>query len=69
MIFYIVFCSIKINDDIIRVGNIEIKKRKFHNFKYPINIKNVDIDKIIIFKKISFARNGFIYLTDYKDDN
>ena len=33
------------NKEIITFGNIEIEKRKFHYFKYPININNVDIDK------------------------
>ena len=36
------------NKDIITFSNTDIEKRKFHYSKYPINIKNVDVDKIII---------------------
>ena len=41
--------------------NTEIEKRKFHYSKYLININNVDVDKIIISKKISFSKRGFEY--------
>lgn len=34
--------------EIITFVDIKIEKRKFHHLKYPININNVDIDKIII---------------------
>ena len=34
---------------IIKLGDIEIQKQKFDQHKGPISIKNVDIDKIVVF--------------------
>ena len=47
-----------------------ILKLKNVNFtsQYPISIKNVDIDKIIIFYKVSFDRKGFKYFIGHKND-
>ena len=42
-------------------GDIEIERCKFHYCKYPINIDDVDVDKIRISKKVSFCRKGFKY--------
>ena len=47
---------------IITFGDIEIQKQKFHQHKGPISIKNVDMDKIVVFSK-----KGFIYFIGYKD--
>ena len=40
---------------IIKFGDIEIKKQKFHQHKRPISIKNVDINKIVVSNKASFG--------------
>ena len=53
--------------EILKFGDIE--KRKFHYFKYPIGIYNVDIDKILISNKIYFYKKGFSYFVGYKDHN
>ena len=34
---------------IIKFGDIEIQKQKFHQHKRPISIKNIDINKIVVF--------------------
>ena len=47
------------NKEIITFGDIEIEKNKFHCSKHRINIINVDVDRIIISKKIPFCKNGF----------
>ena len=49
-------------------GVTEIKKRLFHYSKYPININNVDIDKIIESIKVSVGKKGFKYFIDFKDN-
>ena len=41
---------------ITKVGDIEIKKQKFHQHKRPISIKNIDINKIVLSNKVSFGK-------------
>ena len=38
---------------IIKFGDIEIEKQKFHQHKRPILMKNIDINKIAVYNKIS----------------
>ena len=52
---------------IIKTGDIEIKKQKFHKHRRPISIKNIDINKIVISNKVSFGKNGFKYFIGRKD--
>ena len=51
----------------ITFGDIKIKKQKFHQHKRPTSIDNIDVDKIVVSKKVSFDRNRFEYFIDYKD--
>ena len=46
---------------ILKLGEIETKKQKFHSSKSPIAIVDVDIDKILISDK-------FQYFFGYKND-
>ena len=39
---------------IIRLGDNEIGKQKFHQHKRPISIKNININKILVSNKASF---------------
>ena len=39
---------------IIKYGNIEIKKQKFHQHK-----KDIDINKIVVSNNVSFGKKGF----------
>ena len=54
---------------IIKFGDIEIEKRKFHQHKRPISIINIDINKIIVSNKeiFTFGKKGFKYFIGYKD--
>ena len=52
---------------IIKFGDIEIEKQKFHQHKRPISIKNIDIDKIALANKASFGKKRFKYFIGYKD--
>ena len=44
---------------IMKFGDIEIKKQKFHQHKRPISIKNIDINKIVVSNKVSFSKKSF----------
>ena len=46
---------------ILRLKNIN------HYSKYPLDINNVDIDKIITSNMVSFGKEGFIYFIGYKN--
>ena len=52
-------------EKIIKFGDIEIQKQKFHQHR---SIKNIDINKIVVSSKVSFGKKGFKYLIGYKDD-
>ena len=52
---------------IIKLGDIEIKKQKFHQRKIPISIKNTDINKIVVSNKNSFGKKRFKTFIGYKD--
>ena len=54
-------------EKIIKLGDIEIQKQKFHQHEGPISIKNIDINKIVVSNKVSFGKNGFKYFIGYKD--
>ena len=41
---------------IIKFGGIEIEKQKFHQYKRPILIKIIDINKIVVSDKVSFGK-------------
>ena len=47
---------IKIEKTVIKFGDIEIEKQKFHQNKIPTSIKNVDINKIVVSNRVSFGK-------------
>ena len=49
---------------IIKFGDIEIEKQNFRQYKIPISIKNIDINRS---NKVSFVKNGFKYFIGYED--
>ena len=44
---------------IIKFGDIEIEKQKFHQYKISISIINIDINKIVASNKVSFGKKVF----------
>ena len=58
---------VKIETKIIKFGDIEVKKPKFHQHKRPTSIKNIDINKIVVSNKVFFGENGFQYCIGYKE--
>ena len=45
--------------EIIRFGNIELEKYKFHQHKSPISIYDVNIDKIVVSDKVPLGKKRF----------
>ena len=58
---------IKMEKTVIKFGDTEIEKHKFHQRKQPILINNVDINKTLVSNKVSFHKKGFKYLIRYND--
>ena len=52
---------------IIKFDNTEIEKCKFQQHKSPIFIDNIDVNKMLVSKKISFGAKDFKYCIGYKD--
>ena len=55
-------------DEIIKSGDTEIQKQKFHQLKEPILIKNIDINKIVVSNEVSFGKTGFKHFIGYKNE-
>ena len=51
---------------ILKSGDIETKKQKFHQHKEPISIKSININKIKVSNKVFFGKKGFKYYNGYK---
>ena len=51
----------------IKFYDTEIEEFEFHQYKGPILINNIDINKIVIHNKISFSKPDFKYFIGYKD--
>ena len=56
------------NKKIIAFGNSEIEKHLFYYHKNPISLDEVDIDKLLISKTISFDKKGFKHVIGCKHD-
>ena len=52
---------------IIKFGDTEFEKQKFCQYKKPVSITNIDINKILVFNKVSFGKKGFKFFLGYKD--
>ena len=53
---------------VMKFGDTEIEKHKFHQHKNPISISNVYINKIVVSNKVPFGKKGFKYFIGCKDD-
>ena len=49
-----------------KFDDAEFEKCKFHQYKRPISIDNIDVNKIVS-NKIPFGKNDFKYFIGYKD--
>ena len=52
---------------IVKFGDTEIEKHKFHEHKNAILINNINIKKKIVSNKISPCKKGFKYFIGYRD--
>ena len=52
---------------IIKFDDTEIEECKFHQYKSPISISNIDINKIVVPNKFPFGKQDFKYFIGYKD--
>ena len=57
-------------EEIIKFGDIEIEKHKFHHYKSPNHnfLEEVDIDNVLLYNKISFGENKCKYFICYLYD-
>ena len=45
--------------EIITFRNIEVEKLKFHQYKNPIAMYDIKIDRIVVYNSIPFSQKGF----------
>ena len=45
----------------------KIEKYKFHQNKNPVLITDIEINKIVVFNKLTFGKQDFKYFIGYKD--
>ena len=50
-------------------GDIEIEKNKLYCHKTPVLLKDVDIEEVLVSKKISFCEISYKYFIDYLYNN
>ena len=48
----------KMEETVIKCGDFEIQKQKFHYYKRPISKKYIDSNKIVVSNKVSFDKKG-----------
>ena len=46
---------------VIKFGDTDIRKHMFHQYKIPISINNIDINKIVASNKVHLGETGFKY--------
>ena len=52
----------------IKFDDTEIQEYKFHQYKSPISINNIDINKIVVSNKFPFDKEDFKCYIGYKDN-
>ena len=55
--------------EILTFGNMEIEKNKFYRNKTSIFLKDVNIEKVLVSKKISFGEKNYKYFIGYLHSN
>ena len=51
----------------LKLENISVNKKEFHNSKQPIDLDLVNVDQIVISEKFKHRDDGFEYFIGYKD--
>ena len=52
----------------LKFNNIRVNKKEFHKSKQPIDLMSVNVDQIVISKKIKHGDEAFKYFIDYQED-
>ena len=50
----------------LKFNNIRVNKKKFHNFKEPIDLMSVNVDQIVLSDKFNHNEDGFKYFIGYQ---
>ena len=58
--------SIRMNEKKLKVDNIRVNKKGFHQSKQPINSELVNVDQIVVSDKFKHSDDGFKYFIGYK---
>ena len=53
---------------IIKFDDTEIQGYKFHQYRSPISINDIDINEIVVCNKFPFDKQDFKYFIGYKDN-
>ena len=51
--------------EILTFDNTEIEKNEFYRHKTTTFLEDVDIEKVLVSKKVSFGEKSYKYFTDY----
>ena len=51
-----------------KVDDTEVEETEFHQYKRPISISDIDVNKIVVSYKLPFGKQNFKYFIGYKDD-
>ena len=49
----------------LKLNNIRLNKKEFHNSKEPIDLLSVNVDQIVVSDKFKHNNKGFKYLIGY----
>ena len=60
-IIFILFSCIKVSNEFLTFGNIEIENNKLYHHKIPIVLGDVDIEKVLISNNIYFGEKNYKY--------
>ena len=52
---------------IIKFDDTEIEKYEFHQYKSPISINDIDIDKIVVPNKFAFGKKNYENLGNFNN--
>ena len=53
--------------EIIKFDDTGIEEYKFHQYKSPVSINDIDVNKIVASNKLPFGKQDFKYFICYKD--
>ena len=51
----------------LRFNNIRVNKKEFHKSKQPIDLKSVNVDRIVVSDKFKHIDEGFKYFIGYQE--